>query len=302
MAGSETAYRINPDRPFTAELQATARGQIDGALESLAATGGDPDSAIHDLRKRTKKLRALLRLARDGMAGRYGAENRALRDTARLFSRVRDARVLSDTLQWLADMDGDATLDPLVDWAARRHGDIMAQADLPEATAEAAARLRALRQRLPDWTVTGSDRAAIRSGVKRTYGRARKAWLKAETRPDDAARLHELRKRLKYHRYHCELLAETRPETMKARVETLHELTGALGDDHDLSVLLDTLGREAPHDLPRSALRRTEQLARESSAALRNRAFALAPRVLVEKKGALADRLAGTWPAVAIGA
>ena len=52
---------------------------------------------------------------------------------------------------------------------------------------------------------------------------------------------------------------------------------------------------EASDDLPKTARKRAEELAAEESGALRERAFGLAAQMLGEKKGQLADRLAGYW-------
>jgi CHAD domain-containing protein len=302
MAASRTAYRIDPGRALSDELRGTARGQIDGALGALAAAEAEPEDAVHDLRKRMKKLRALLRLARPGLGETYKAETRAARDIARLFSGIRDAQVLPETVRGLAAETGDDGLAPLADWAARHRAATLADIPLPGRIAEARPRLEAARARVPGWTVAGGDRAVIREGLKQDYKRARKAWGKAAAHPDDPAQLHEWRKRMKSHRHHCRLLAGLRPEMMAARVEALHELTDALGADHDLAVLRALLDGDAARELPAATRRRAADLAREKGAALRERAFALAPRVLEEKPGALADRIAGTWPAAAAGA
>lgn len=53
------------------------------------------DDVAHDVRKRCKTVRALLRLIRDEVGKDvYRRENRALRDAARALSPVRDAAVL----------------------------------------------------------------------------------------------------------------------------------------------------------------------------------------------------------------
>ncbi len=55
----------------------------------------DADDVVHDLRKRCKRVRALLRLVRDSLGEDvYKSENRVLRDAARGLSPVRDAVVL----------------------------------------------------------------------------------------------------------------------------------------------------------------------------------------------------------------
>ena len=68
------------------------------------ADGDDPVEAIHDARKRIKKTRALLRLARPGLKTKaYRRRNRELRDTGRGMSGTRDADVLVETVDALAE-------------------------------------------------------------------------------------------------------------------------------------------------------------------------------------------------------
>jgi hypothetical protein len=63
-------------------VERVRREQLDAAAESLH-DGDDPIEAIHDARKRIKKTRALLRLARPGLRkAEYRRRNRALRDSA----------------------------------------------------------------------------------------------------------------------------------------------------------------------------------------------------------------------------
>src|ERR671931_531641 len=62
-----------------------ARGQIDLAVELLeSADGGELDEAIHESRKAFKRLRALVRLARDPLGDEaYRRENETFRDAPR---------------------------------------------------------------------------------------------------------------------------------------------------------------------------------------------------------------------------
>src|SRR5690242_20693021 len=84
-------------------VERVRREQLDKAAEALR-DGEDPVEAIHDARKRIKKTRALLRLARPGLTdGEYRRRNRALRDAGRGMSANRDADVLPETVDLLAE-------------------------------------------------------------------------------------------------------------------------------------------------------------------------------------------------------
>lgn len=287
-------YHCESDMPLRDNLHAIAADQIGRAIESME-DDGDLEGRVHDLRKRMKKLRGLLRLVRPGLGGTYRKENRELRDIARLFSGIRDSQVTADTLDRLAAQDGGGRLSPILDWAAERREAVLAEKDLPGRMAEAAGRLAAARQRVPGWPVKGNARDVLRGGLKIEYGRARKDWRDAGKTPEDTALLHDWRKRLKYHWYHCRLLRDARPAAMRPRIKALDDLSEALGDDHDLVVLSELLASDAGAGLPAAARQHAAGLAADQSRVLRRRAFALAPQVLGEKKGEMADRLTGYW-------
>ena len=59
------SYRLEPQEPLGAGIKRIAREQIDQALEQLTANPENRDEAVHDARKRFKKIRAALRLVRD---------------------------------------------------------------------------------------------------------------------------------------------------------------------------------------------------------------------------------------------
>ena len=75
------AYRFVPSQPFDVEVRRVALQQIDRALRQLRSDTSSRPSlkkarltdadrtglAVHDARKRMKRIRALLRLARPGL-------------------------------------------------------------------------------------------------------------------------------------------------------------------------------------------------------------------------------------------
>ena len=288
------AFDLDPELPLGTALRKVAAGQLDGAARSLGRMDDDPDAAVHDIRKRTKKLRGLLRLFRPGFEETFRAENRVLRDLARSLSGRRDAAVMARTARALAPGPGAAAeaLGPLLDRldaAAEPSG----AAGAPSGAVGAA--LDGLRGRIDAWCVEDAP-AALRKGLGKTYGRAREA-LQVVTEDPRAAEFHDLRKRVKYHGFHCRLLRRAWPDEMAARRDVADRLSDLLGDDHDLSVLAETL-RDDP-GMPPDAVAVATALIADRSAGLRARALALAPRLLAEPPGALSRRMAAYWTAEA---
>src|SRR3954468_16498217 len=96
------AYRLTLDG-IPDPLRRVARQQLDAAADGLDRPD-DPVEAVHDARKRLKKTRALLRLARPAMrADAFRAYQRELRDQGRALSGARDADVMVETVDALAE-------------------------------------------------------------------------------------------------------------------------------------------------------------------------------------------------------
>jgi predicted secreted Zn-dependent protease len=74
------AFRLKPGRSVASEIRRIVLRQIEAATVGLKAIG-DPESdeAVHDARRRVKKIRAVIRLVRPAQATRYatGASWRA---------------------------------------------------------------------------------------------------------------------------------------------------------------------------------------------------------------------------------
>ena len=224
------AYRFSPDDP---SLQQALRRIADEELRAALAVLDDtrlPAQAVHDVRKRAKKLRGLLRLLQ-GSFPDHARENAALRDAGRLLALRRDAEVRLATLDWLFP-DAPQALMPL-----RRL--LEQDRDAPPAPshhAEAVEILRALHSRVRGWTLTGKDHRILVKGLARTRRRAAQAMEDAARSPGFDA-IHDWRKRAKDFWYQTRLLAPIWPEMMVPLTKSAENLTEALGVHHDIAVL-----------------------------------------------------------------
>ncbi len=90
--GARMAYRIKKgDKSVQAGLRRIADEQIGRALGEIDDDDLDFAEKVHQVRKRCKKLRGLIRLVRPAFDD-YSAENGAFRDAAQMLSGVRDTR------------------------------------------------------------------------------------------------------------------------------------------------------------------------------------------------------------------
>jgi CHAD domain-containing protein len=250
-----------------------ARDHLSKAIDLLKRESGpDRDSTIHGVRKRVKKVRALIRLAR-GAVPRKAIEkaDRQLREAARPLSAVRDAFVLIQTLDSLSDGVSDPVLIErfaLARASLEAHRDQVACKQLEESggLASTSKALRSTRRRLVKWVIDG-DHPGLLGAYKRAYRRGREALGVVAADPS-GEELHELRKRVKGLGYQLRTLEGDEAGPV-ARLRRLAELLAdELGEVHDLDILHEFLAQSDEScpilepldrrrlDLRRSALQR----------------------------------------------
>jgi CHAD domain-containing protein len=294
---TETTYCFEHGTSVAANVRHIAVEQIDAARASLRVTG-DPDAAVHDVRKRLKKLRALVRLVRDDLGKTiYKRENACFRDAGRQLSGVRDAYVLVETMEHLFPHAADPdTFAAVHDWLRQRYDALAAEHHDEEADARAAVdeALAAARERAATWPSTTSGFEAVRPGLLRVYRRGYDRMREAKEQPT-TEQLHEWRKRVKYLWYHLRLLAPIAPEVLPPLVDALDQLQEALGDDHDLAVLRKTLldADELAGDV--AAYEALLLLINERRAALQEEAWRLGEQIYAAPPEDFIDRIASYW-------
>jgi len=295
-------FRLEHTEPVGDGLRRVTKERLDDALERLDGLAdlepAEAQEAIHAVRKRTKEVRGLLRMARPGLGREYAKANAGLRDAAHELAGMRDAQAISATfadLRRAADVGGDgalAAVQAVLDDRAGVATGAAVDADDPR-VASARAALAAVRKRVKRWDLPdGFD--AVAEGLATTFRRGRKALREAQRDPSDD-NLHEWRKAVKHLWYQVRLLEPTAPSVLGPLVERLDDLSDALGDDHDLVVLVDLLESTPEAFGAEGQAGVGVELARRQQADLRRRAFGLGARVYAEKPKAFAQRLELYW-------
>ena len=288
------SFKIDDDS-LTTSLRRVALDQIDLALEEAADEDISEAERIHQLRKRCKKLRGLVRLVRPGFDD-YKFENAAFREIAHRLSDVRDARALVETFDALkAQFDDQLYADAFA--SIRRHFEsrakkVEAAPDLGARLGEAVEDLLAARERACTWVVDTEEAGTIAGGIKKTYGRGCDAMATARKSPTGET-LHEWRKRAKYHWYHLRLLKRTSP-VAKAEVDPADELSELLGDHHDIHVMAQALdASEGIADADQMTAFRGLMRARQDR--IEAEAFRIGQAVFAEPPKVAAHRLSTYW-------
>ena len=288
-------YRFDRDESVTRSVRRIACEALDDAIERLSQCEGADAEAIedhvHEVRKRCKELRGMLRLVRSDLGDDFRSADRTIRTAARELSALRDAHALLDTFDALAEAAGaNGDLQEVrAAQAARSASATAAVSGGDPRLVHARLRLETVRRHVPDWTVDdGFD--AVERGLERTYGDACDAMRAARKKTTDEA-MHEWRKHAKYQWYQVRLLERTAPTTLEPLADQLNALADALGDDHDLSVLVEALEGEPDAFGGTAQAEAAAALARHHQKDLRERAFRCGARLWAEQPRAYARRM-----------
>jgi len=273
-----------------AKVRKAVRDAIGEALDELQPESLD-DESVHGARKDLKRARAGLRLLRDAIGrAAYKRENAKLRDAGKPLGRVRDARVMADTIAalWPKTRDRESALlrsirIRLAGEKRRAHGEL-ARVKAQTVMRPLKAALRVAQGR----DAAQRDRDSSRRGIVRIYRRARNAAAAARTSRTDQD-LHEMRKQAKYLAL---ALCQLDPPHGGKAGRRADEVAGRLGDDHDLAVLLSHLGHPAKRSAQPAAKRLRKRID-DRRGKLQRKAFKRAADLYIRKPKRFARRAIG---------
>jgi CHAD domain-containing protein len=262
----------------------------------------DPHKAIHDTRKKLKKLRALARLVRFKLGeDTYQEANANFRDAARKLSLLRDATARLETLDKLQEVFGAAlSADSLAE--VREHLQQSRSQQLEryyqEQTAlEVMALLTRQRIALQQWQLPFKAQKSgfqlFEGGLHKIYRQGRRAFHRSYLDPT-VDHFHDWRKRVKYLRHQIELLIHCWPEQLQPLRASLHHLGELLGDDHDLAVFEEIMETE-PGAFPEKTRLLLAGLLKQRSEMLRKEAFFLGQKIYTEKPSRFVARIGAYW-------
>lgn len=282
------AYRFDPLEPTRDSLSRVALEELDSAIQLLDSSEELLSHRVHEARKHLKRLRALLALA-EGAASRSAVSHvtRGVQKAARALANLRERAALLESFTALV-RSSPAALEPAqVDriralLSSQEEGGSARDRDV----VHAGERLGDARRRLTELRFHGSGWQSLEPGFRRTYSKARKAFLRASSDIGPEA-IHSFRKPAKRHSYQVQLLEPLWPALLHPHRKELFRLGDLLGDHHDLCLL-----RKSPllSALPSFDLEKLEELVRERSRELEIEGLALANRLFAERPAAMTRR------------
>ena len=284
-------YEFDPNgEPPAREFRSIAINQLDAALSALDPPNSLGRSAVHEARRRIKKLRGLLQLVRPAFPA-FSFENAALRDAAGLLSPLRDREVRHETLGVLAEWRPTPLLRRLLVASAAA-----APGDDPAALEDFRDRLTAIRRRAEHWSLSRSTSGMdpLWLGVRHTYRAARRRMAKAKRAPTPT-HFHEWRKSNKVFGFQLELLQKAAPETLAGDLAVVDKLSVMLGVHHDLAVLRGAADRQQLPPMNASEHQELRDLVAERLDKLESDAFGLGRQIYAESPRAFTHRLQSYW-------
>jgi CHAD domain-containing protein len=244
-------FRIDPNKQFDDEIRRAGLELIEEAITSLRDQPSGRHEAVHDARKRFKRLRALYRLIARAAPDFSKEENARFRDIARSLAFAREATALVETVEYLETFAASTTQGKALRSIAtvlrkRRDHAIEHEAGLDEAIAAAIAGCEEARKKLKAVSLPDELKDVtrlVKNGWAKQRKRARKALADCHEQAD-VEHFHELRKAGQAYWMHLGLLRRLWPSAMRAKRADTKRLVDILGHEHDLSVLAAFADRE----------------------------------------------------------
>ena len=270
---------------------------LDEAIERTKPRRKNRDEAIHAVRVTTKKLRALLRLARVKSTDDIFAKEMArYRKIGRRLSDLRDATVMIATFDGLTKRYADKLSSnafaelrkPFVRRRNKQHSDDH------NALAEVARMLTSARPRVAKSPMEEDGFGAVHQGLKRSYKKGRLLMAEAQAAPRIET-FHAWRKRVKDLWYQVRLFKPAWPAMLKKLADELEKLADYLSEDHDLAILRQRVLQQSPED--RSQLEALVALIDQRRGELEVEAKRLGKRLYVESPTIFVRRFKVYWRA-----
>ncbi|QDU38188.1 CHAD domain protein [Maioricimonas rarisocia] len=293
------SYRLERAESVSHGIRRIAIEQIEKAIGEIDDDTLSRHDAVHQVRKRFKKIRGLVRLVRPALGDQYEPINIWYRDAGRRLSEIRDATTMIECFDELAESASDVIEDAVLQsihnrLVDRRQRIESASRPVEKTLDEIACALSEQRQQVDTWSLDDDGFDAIAGGLGKSFRRGRKTLNRAEQSPTDE-NLHEWRKRVKYHWFHSRLLRNVWPEVLKARINEMDRLSDLLGDDHDLAVLHETMKTSPPDDIgDAGVIPPLEGLIQQRRSDLQRQAFDVGRRVYADSAKRLTQHL-GVW-------
>jgi CHAD domain-containing protein len=230
------------EKDIDKQLQKHIKKHIRKVIEYCRDKNMSDDKAIHQIRRRFKKLRALLHIfSYDLKKGFFKEQNELYKTYATKCSKVRDTKVLEDLYfkivqKYSLDQDSYLKILALIK-NSKEHIDIKELRDTIG---------KSLKENLSyvkNYTFQNNKDKFIFDNINKVYKQVR--FYSGEVKcKDDDVKYHSLRKWLNYYFYQSQLFKNSD----KKRNKQIKHLISTLGEIHDITVFKEFLQRTPYND------------------------------------------------------
>ncbi len=238
-------YKLKKKEKISKGLKRILEEQIDKVVDEINNPKENIDETVHEIRKRFKKIRTVIRLLRDEIGkNKYKEENLFYRDEGRRIAGIRDSFVLEESLNKILNYYAHQLISGAFENVKvnleESHKSFKAEKNYKSEINEIKKEIITAKERIIALTVKGDDFKLISDGLQRIYKRGKKGIQNAYQNPIPE-NFHEWRKRVKYLRYSIKAVSNFWPDELNQFKDSLHNLTDFLGEIHDLLQLKNVL-------------------------------------------------------------
>lgn len=251
--------------------------QLRQALSELAATTSPDDVGIHRVRRRSKRIRALLRMLRVAAPRKSRRASWLVRDASAILSPFRDAQIVPAAAEKAVSIlraQGTQIDSALLEWLTRLDaGSNSSPGQLSNALSQSATQLTAARDVVAKIKIKSkSDLSPEALSKMYSHGRSAVTQVIEDGRAES---FHELRKCVKAYYYQSRFLKRDLPKRLRSHIERAKRLGDTLGQMQDLAVLQKQLDN-LPENLDRDSAQTLGQACRQLANVRQDEATGLA--------------------------
>jgi len=235
-------FSITNHEEISPGIHRILKEQYDLILQSCKDTE-DIDKVVHDIRKASKRMRAVLRLLKSDLPPDiYLKENNFLKEISRKLSLARNFHVFEEEFENIVSAGilelSDNTVNAIRNiLKEKKEGafELLTDVDMFDQISK---KVIEAKQRIDeiDYSVLGPH--TIYKGIGKVFAWGQKQMMHSQQFPTDE-NLHEMRKRIKTLMYLVDLIKDVSPDFFTGYYKGLKSASLALGDDHNMAELGD---------------------------------------------------------------
>lgn len=293
-----TKCRLRKAENIDVGVKRIATALVRNNIADLSDAGLYRGVAIHEARKRCKRLRGLLRLVRSSIKVDFRSLDRQVRNASSRLSLIRDCGVMAETVRQLRKSNDESISDEELSLVQSILSKRLAPAEVHQDEQKQIALflgdMRALLVRIPSWSFRAGLPKAARSDFAKTYRQSMELMTASSRVPSDA-NLHRWRKRVKYHEHQLQFLSKRWKGHATKRIARLVRLAELLGDDHDLAMIQTHLRKygKVDSDVQQAGIDRFRKVLANRRRKLQSKALKLGKELYSKRPAAIGKKLSG---------